>query len=107
MTYAVKSQVTVFTQLDNLLSQQHIGPIGYPALPFTVRAGLKMRIGGAIALRRDLVGRFASIGSRARLTKCHDETLFRCIASCLWIDNKFYRTSPGGRACTDPGAGEG
>jgi iron complex outermembrane receptor protein/vitamin B12 transporter len=38
--------VTVFTELDNLLSQQHIGPIGYPALPFTVRAGLKIRIGG-------------------------------------------------------------
>jgi iron complex outermembrane receptor protein/vitamin B12 transporter len=45
-TYAVKKGVTVFTELDNLLSQQHIGPIGYPALPFTVRAGLKVRIGG-------------------------------------------------------------
>ena len=31
---------------DNLLSQQHIGPIGYPGLPFTFRAGLKIRIGG-------------------------------------------------------------
>jgi iron complex outermembrane receptor protein/vitamin B12 transporter len=45
-TYAVKPRITVFSQLDNLLSQQHIGPIGYPALPFTVRAGLKVRIGG-------------------------------------------------------------
>jgi vitamin B12 transporter len=45
-TYAVRPRVTVFTQLDNLLSQQHIGPIGYPGLPFTVRAGLKVRIGG-------------------------------------------------------------
>jgi iron complex outermembrane receptor protein/vitamin B12 transporter len=45
-TYAVKKWVTVFTELDNLLSQQHIGPIGYPALPFAVRAGLKVRIGG-------------------------------------------------------------
>jgi iron complex outermembrane receptor protein/vitamin B12 transporter len=44
--YAVKKRVTVFTELDNLLGQQHIGPIGYPALPFTVRAGLKIRIGG-------------------------------------------------------------
>jgi iron complex outermembrane receptor protein/vitamin B12 transporter len=44
--YAIKKRVTVFTELDNLLSQQHIGPIGYPALPFTVRAGLKVRIGG-------------------------------------------------------------
>jgi vitamin B12 transporter len=46
VTYAVKKRVTVFTQMDNLLSQQHMGPIGYPALPFTVRAGLKVRIGG-------------------------------------------------------------
>ena len=46
ITYAVKRRVTVFTQLDNMLGQQHMGPIGYPALPFTVRAGLKVRIGG-------------------------------------------------------------
>ncbi len=46
LTYAVKSRITVFTQLDNLLGQQHIGPIGYPGLPFTIRAGLKLRIGG-------------------------------------------------------------
>ncbi len=45
-TYAVKRHVTMFSELDNLLSQQHIGPIGYPGLPFTVRAGLKVRIGG-------------------------------------------------------------
>ena len=44
--YTVKRRITVFTELDNLLGQQHIGPIGYPALPFTVRAGLKIRIGG-------------------------------------------------------------
>jgi iron complex outermembrane receptor protein/vitamin B12 transporter len=42
----VTSNITVFTQLDNLLSQQHIGPIGYPGLPFTFRAGMKIRIGG-------------------------------------------------------------
>jgi iron complex outermembrane receptor protein/vitamin B12 transporter len=46
LTYAIKSRVRVFTQLDNLLNQQHIGPIGYPGLPVTVRAGLKVRIGG-------------------------------------------------------------
>jgi iron complex outermembrane receptor protein/vitamin B12 transporter len=46
LTYAVDKRVTVFTELDNLLSQQHIGPIGYPGLPFTIRAGLKVRIGG-------------------------------------------------------------
>ena len=46
LTYAVKPRVTAFTELDNLLGQQHIGPIGYPGLPFTIRAGLKLRIGG-------------------------------------------------------------
>jgi vitamin B12 transporter len=44
--FTATSHVTVFTQLDNLLSQQHIGPIGYPGLPFTIRAGMKIRIGG-------------------------------------------------------------
>jgi iron complex outermembrane receptor protein/vitamin B12 transporter len=46
VTYAVRRRVIVFSELDNLLNQQHIGPIGYPALPFTVRAGLKVRVGG-------------------------------------------------------------
>jgi iron complex outermembrane receptor protein/vitamin B12 transporter len=46
LSYAVKRRVTLFAQLDNLLGQQHIGPIGYPALPFTVRAGLKVRLWG-------------------------------------------------------------
>jgi iron complex outermembrane receptor protein/vitamin B12 transporter len=40
------NHVTLFTQLDNLLGQQNIGPIGYPGLPFTIRAGMKIRIGG-------------------------------------------------------------
>lgn len=44
--YAFTHHVTVFTQLSNLLGQQHIGPIGYPGLPFTFRSGLKLRIGG-------------------------------------------------------------
>ena len=41
-----RRHVAIFTQLGNLLSEQHIGPIGYPGLPFTIRAGLKIRIGG-------------------------------------------------------------
>ena len=44
--YRFRPRITVFTEMDNLLSQQHIGPIGYPSLPFTVRAGMKVRIGG-------------------------------------------------------------
>jgi vitamin B12 transporter len=46
LRFVATRHVTVFTQLDNLLSQQHIGPIGYPGLPFTFRAGLNIKIGG-------------------------------------------------------------
>ncbi len=45
-TYRATDHISVFTQLDNLLSEQHIGPIGYPSLPFAFRSGLKIRIGG-------------------------------------------------------------
>jgi vitamin B12 transporter len=45
-TYQIKRRFALFTQLDNLLNDQHIGPIGYPALPLTVRAGVKVRLGG-------------------------------------------------------------
>lgn len=45
-TYRVRSAVSVFVQLENLLNDQHIAPIGYPALPLTARAGVKVRLGG-------------------------------------------------------------
>ncbi len=45
-TYAWKHGLSIFAQLDNLLNDQHIGPIGYPALPLTFRTGLKLRLGG-------------------------------------------------------------
>ena len=45
-TYTVHRNITVFAQVDNLLNNQHIGPIGYPGLPLTARAGLKLRLGG-------------------------------------------------------------
>jgi len=45
-TYAATHHVTVFAELGNLLSQQHIAPIGFPSLPFTFRTGLKVRVGG-------------------------------------------------------------
>jgi len=45
-TYAWKYGVTVFAQVNNLLNDQHIGPIGFPGLPLTARAGLKLRLGG-------------------------------------------------------------
>lgn len=45
-TYQLKHGATYFAQFDNLLNDQHIGPIGYPGLPLTFRTGLKLRLGG-------------------------------------------------------------
>jgi iron complex outermembrane receptor protein/vitamin B12 transporter len=45
-TYALKHGFTYFAQLNNLLNDQHIGPIGYPGLPLTFRTGLRLRLGG-------------------------------------------------------------
>ncbi len=45
-TYALRKNITVFAEVSNLLNDQHIGPIGYPGLPLTARAGLKLRLGG-------------------------------------------------------------
>jgi iron complex outermembrane receptor protein/vitamin B12 transporter len=45
-TYAVKRNISYFAQVDNLLNNQHIGPIGYPGLPLAFRTGLKLRLGG-------------------------------------------------------------
>ncbi len=44
--YQLQKNVSLFAQLDNLLNDQHIAPIGYPSLPLTVRAGFKVRLGG-------------------------------------------------------------
>ncbi len=46
LSFAATHHLTLFTELDNLLSQQHIGPIGYPALPFTAQGGIRYRFGG-------------------------------------------------------------
>ncbi|HEY3989195.1 MAG TPA: TonB-dependent receptor [Acidobacteriaceae bacterium] len=44
-SYQFKQWIAVYAQLDNLVSDQHIGPIGYPSLPFTFRAGMRFAIG--------------------------------------------------------------
>jgi iron complex outermembrane receptor protein/vitamin B12 transporter len=35
----------LYTEEENLMNDQHIAPIGYPSLPFTVRSGLRLRWG--------------------------------------------------------------
>lgn len=44
-TYQLESWVGIYAQLDNLTNNQHIGPIGYPALPLTMRVGLRLALG--------------------------------------------------------------
>jgi iron complex outermembrane receptor protein/vitamin B12 transporter len=44
-TFRLTSWLGIYAQLDNLLSQQHIGPIGYPSLPMNYRFGLRFSIG--------------------------------------------------------------
>jgi vitamin B12 transporter len=41
----IKSWLSIYGQLDNLLSQQHISPIGYTSLPFNTRVGLRFTLG--------------------------------------------------------------
>lgn len=43
-TWQFRPQLAFFTQMNNLLGQQHMGPIGYPALPFNFRVGVKLRL---------------------------------------------------------------
>jgi iron complex outermembrane receptor protein/vitamin B12 transporter len=45
-TYALKHGFTYFAQINNLLNEQHIGPLGFPGLPLTFQTGLKLRLGG-------------------------------------------------------------
>jgi iron complex outermembrane receptor protein/vitamin B12 transporter len=44
-TYTLKHGLTYFAQINNLLNDQHIGPIGFPGSPLTFRTGLKLHLG--------------------------------------------------------------
>jgi iron complex outermembrane receptor protein/vitamin B12 transporter len=41
-SYKLLSWIGIFAQAENLMNDRHIAPIGYPSLPFTVRAGLRI-----------------------------------------------------------------
>ena len=44
-SYQWFSWIDVFAQAENLTDTQHIAPIGYPSLPFTLRTGLRIHWG--------------------------------------------------------------
>ncbi|MGD0940077.1 MAG: TonB-dependent receptor [Terracidiphilus sp.] len=41
-SYKLLSWLKVYGQGENLMNNQHIAPIGYPSLPFNIRAGLRI-----------------------------------------------------------------
>ena len=48
-SYQLLSWMTIYAQAENLTNDQHIAPIGYPSLPFTARAGLRLLWGPGAA----------------------------------------------------------
>ena len=44
-SYQWFSKLAIYTQTENLTSNQHIAPIGYPSVPFNFRAGVRIRLG--------------------------------------------------------------
>jgi iron complex outermembrane receptor protein/vitamin B12 transporter len=44
-SYRLLSWMDLYGQAQNLLSQRHIAPIGYPSLPFNFRAGMRINWG--------------------------------------------------------------
>ena len=44
-SFQLFSRIAIYGQAENLTSDQHIAPIGYPSLPFNFRLGLRVRVG--------------------------------------------------------------
>jgi vitamin B12 transporter len=44
-SYQLLKWLSIYAQAENLLSEQHIAPIGYPSLPMNFRIGLRMQWG--------------------------------------------------------------
>jgi iron complex outermembrane receptor protein/vitamin B12 transporter len=44
--YQITARVNLYANMQNLLSEHYYEAFGYPSLPFTVRAGIKLNFGG-------------------------------------------------------------
>jgi vitamin B12 transporter len=44
--YRLNRHLTLFTSMENLLSQSYSATLGFPSLPFTIRSGVRIRVGG-------------------------------------------------------------
>jgi iron complex outermembrane receptor protein/vitamin B12 transporter len=47
-SYKLLSWLSVYGRAENLINDRHIAPIGYPSLPFTFRAGLRIEWSKAV-----------------------------------------------------------
>jgi iron complex outermembrane receptor protein/vitamin B12 transporter len=45
-SFRITKRVSAFATVGNLLNQHYCEAFGYPALPFTIRAGMQFRLGG-------------------------------------------------------------
>ena len=45
-SYQLKKYLNLYTSMSNILNQHYQEVYGYPALPFTIRAGIKLTFGG-------------------------------------------------------------
>lgn len=50
-SYMLLPWMSIYGQAENLLSQQHIAPIGYPSLPMNFRTGLRFELGKGTAAK--------------------------------------------------------
>jgi vitamin B12 transporter len=50
--YAVRRYLSVYTSIENLLSQRYAAAVGFPATPFAIRSGLKFTLGGGERWRK-------------------------------------------------------
>jgi iron complex outermembrane receptor protein/vitamin B12 transporter len=44
--YQITPRLSIYTNMENLLSEHYFEAFGYPALPFTFRSGIKLNFGG-------------------------------------------------------------
>lgn len=44
--FRVNNHLALYTSMENLLSQRYDAAFGFPALPFTIRSGIKVTLGG-------------------------------------------------------------
>jgi vitamin B12 transporter len=45
--YAIKPFLTMYTSIENLFNEHYDAAAGYPALPFSIRSGLRFTLGGS------------------------------------------------------------